>query len=175
MFLVSAAPILFTSLAVIACGTAALLGGPAGRWTAFLYLSACAATFGVSYVDWIWATPNYPVFAIDTALLVGLYAVALGSRRYWPLWLTGLHLLTVLAHVSAMLAPGYFFRLYFVLEVIWSLPKMAVLLIGVLIDWRRDRDEQPRHRPPGRGSRAGHARPLSRAVDAGARHDGRQP
>ena len=154
MWLVSAAPFLFAALVAIACGTAALLGGPAGRWTAFLYVSACLATTAASFVDWRWARPNYLVFVIDGALLVGLYVVALHSRRYWPLWLVGLHLLTVCAHLSAMLAPSYFFRVYFVLEVGWSLPKMGVLLLGVLIDWRRDRDGRSAGRTASRPARA---------------------
>lgn len=150
--ILSAAPYLFAILVLCACGTAAALGGSAGRWTALLYVSACLATNFAQYFNWNWAKPNHLVFAIDGALLVGLYVVALNSRRYWPLWLVGLHLLTVSAHVSAMIAPSFLWRVYFVLEVVWSLPKMGVLLIGVLADWRLDRE---RLSVPARHRRAG--------------------
>jgi hypothetical protein len=157
MWLVSASPFLFATLVAVACGTAALLGGTAGRWTALLYVTAYVSTTGASYVDWRWASPNYLVFAIDTVLLLGLYVVALRSRRYWPIWLAGLHVLTVCAHFSAMLAPALAFRVYFILEVVWSLPKMGVLLLGVLIDWRRDRDRRGGDGPRRDRSRRGHA------------------
>lgn len=142
MWLVSASPFIFATLVAFACGTAAFLGGSAGRWTALLYVSAYLSTTAASFVNWRWTSPNYLVFAIDFALLVGLYVVALRSQRHWPLWLVGLHLLTVSAHLSAMLAPSFASRMYFILEVIWSVPKMGVLLIGVLIDWRRAHDQR---------------------------------
>lgn len=138
--IISAAPFLFAVLVVAACGTAVGLGGNTGRWTALLYVTACLSTTAVYFINWNWARPNYLVAGVDTALLIGLYTVALRSRRYWPLWLCGLHLLTVCAHLSAIGAPQFAYRVYFVLEAGWSLPKMGVLLIGVLADWRRDRD-----------------------------------
>jgi hypothetical protein len=141
--LVAASPYVFVALVASACGVAALLGGAEGRWTAFLYTAALLTTRAADEYDRTWGTINVPIAVIDTALLVGFYVVALNSRRWWPLWITALQLLTVSAHLSAWLAPRYVFRAYFALAVIWSLPKMVILLIGVLVDWRRDHDVRP--------------------------------
>ncbi|TPG18619.1 hypothetical protein EAH87_11050 [Sphingomonas koreensis] len=131
---------LFIALTIISCATAALLGGKDGRWIAFLYVSAVAATRVAYGYDSTWNNPQIPTMVIDIALLFGLMTVTLNSRHYWPIWITGLHLLTVAAHFEAMLAGSYGYRIYFLMESVWSLPKLVVLLVGVILDWEADRE-----------------------------------
>src|SRR3546814_9480487 len=96
----------------VSLGTAAAIGGREGRRVAALYLLAALATWGARFLWPLWNHPHLQVFIIDTALLVGLYIVTINSHRYWPIWFTGLHLLTVLSHFQALVAGIFGARLY---------------------------------------------------------------
>lgn len=137
---------LFIALTIVSCGTAALLGGKDGRWIAFLYVIAVAATRVAFGINSHWSHPQIPVMMIDIALLIGLLAVTLNSRRYWPIWITAFHVLTVAAHFEALLVPAYGYRVYFLMESVWSVPKLIVLLFGVILDWEADRERTHRSR-----------------------------
>lgn len=132
--------LIFLILMAVSCGAAALLGGRDGRWIAFLYVSAVVGTHFARAAVPSWASPHLPVFLVDAGLLVGLVAVALTSHRYWPIWIAGLHVLTVTSHASVWLVGTFDARVYFVLESVWAPIKLVVLLIGVLMDWSADHD-----------------------------------
>ncbi len=73
---------------------------------------------------------------VDFAVLAGFVAVALRSRRFWPLWVAGFQLTTTLGHgfkaLDTDLLPGaYGAALQF-----WGYPILAVLAIGT---WREHR------------------------------------
>lgn len=126
---------MFLILVAVSCGAAALLGGRDGRSVALLYVLALVGTHYARAAQQSWASPHLPVFMVDLALLTGLIAVAMASRRYWTIWLAGLHLLTVASHGSVWFLGSFDARAYFVLESVWSPVKLIVLLIGVLLDW----------------------------------------
>lgn len=130
--------LIFLMLVAASCGTAALLGGRDGRWIAFLYVLAIIGTHFARVARPSWASPHLPVFLVDLALLIGLVAVAMNSRRYWPIWIAGLHVLTVTSHASVWVVGSFDARAYFVLESVWAPVKLVILLIGVLLDWDRD-------------------------------------
>lgn len=136
--------ILFATLLAVSLLTAATLGGREGRWITCLYLLAMLGTHYARLLQPLWAQPQTPVFVVDFLLLVGLVLVALSSDRYWPIWIAGLHVLTVAAYFEALAAPAYGYRIYFVLESFWSIPKLLILLIGVLLDWERGRERSKR-------------------------------
>lgn len=129
--------IIFLALVAVSCGTAALLGGRDGRWVAFLYLLAIVGTHYARRAVPSWASPHVPVFFVDLALLVGLVVVAMNSRRYWTIWIAGLHVLTVASHASVWFIGSFDARAYFVMESVWAPVKLVILLIGVLMDWSR--------------------------------------
>jgi hypothetical protein len=104
---------------------------------AFLYVMAIVGTHYARAAEPSWANPHVPVLLVDLALLIGLVTVALGSRRYWTIWMAGLHVLTVASHGSAWFLGSFDARAYFVLESVWSPVKLVVLLVGVLMDWGR--------------------------------------
>lgn len=132
---------IFLALVAISCGTAALLGSRDGRWIAFLYVLAIVGTHYARTLERSWAAPHVPVFVVDLALLIGLVAVALNSRRYWTIWMAGLHLLTVTSHVSVWYVGVFNPRAYFVMESLWAPIKLVVLLLGVLLDRRREYED----------------------------------
>ncbi len=136
----------FIAQVLMSCGVAALIGGWEGKWIAFLYLCAFGATRLIwLQPDFFWSDYHHIIALIDISLLVGLYAVALRSDRWWPIWIAGLHLLTVLSHIQAGLAPAFASRVFFALEVFWAPIKMLVLLLGALVDWKADHDASLRN------------------------------
>lgn len=126
----------FWALTLLCCGFAAALGGRDGRRVAAVYCIGLLATAGAWFIQKDWSHTNLPTFAVDTALLVAFWWVALRSDRWFPLWVTGFHLVTVLSHVASLATPGYVFKLYFFLQGFWSVPMLLALAAGVALDRR---------------------------------------
>lgn len=76
------------------------------------------------------------IFAIDLLLLCGLYALMISSRRYWPIWMTGFHLIAVVTHLSSLLAPSFAPLIYWAMGSFWAIPMPLALLVGVELDRR---------------------------------------
>jgi len=77
------------------------------------------------------------VFFVDTSLLVLLLAISLRSGKFWPLWLTAMQSLVILAHLAPfvphMIPWGYWRAV-----AIWSWPMLIVLAFAI----RRHHNEQ---------------------------------
>jgi hypothetical protein len=76
------------------------------------------------------------ILAVDVGLLLGLYVLVLASRRGWPIWMTGFHLVAVVTHLGTVLVPDFTPRIYRALESVWAIPVLLVLIIGVELDRR---------------------------------------
>ncbi|MCA1748597.1 MAG: hypothetical protein ABR601_07250 [Parasphingopyxis sp.] len=98
--------------------------------------------------DW-GAGMNVPVFLVDLALMIGLYLLAMHSRRYWPLWVAGFHLITMTTHLATLAAPTYAVKVYFGLATFWAVPELLIIAFGVELDRRagiRDHELDPPRR-----------------------------
>jgi hypothetical protein len=76
------------------------------------------------------------VLFVDLGVLAVFVAIALQSSRFWPLWIAGLQLTTILGHVMKavqldLLPYAYAGALRF-----WSYPILLVLAVGT---WRSNR------------------------------------
>ncbi|HEX8642891.1 MAG TPA: hypothetical protein VF702_03145 [Allosphingosinicella sp.] len=131
--------ILFWMLALICCGHAILFGGRDGRWVSFVFLVTAGLTIPAGRLGKAWGETELLVLGVDLILLAGLYAVMLASRRYWPIWMVGFHLLAVVTHLSTMLTPDFTPRLYRAMGTFWVIPLLLSLLIGVELDRRAAR------------------------------------
>jgi hypothetical protein len=78
---------------------------------------------------------QWPVFSVDAGALVALLALAMFSKRYWPLWLTAIQMLQVLSHFSRLL-PGVIALVYAMASSLLMYPSVAVLVIAT---WRHRR------------------------------------
>ena len=76
------------------------------------------------------------VMAIDVAVFAGFVAVALRSNRFWPLWIAGLQLTTILGHILKAVDTGLFSRAYGAALMFWAYPILLILAIGT---WRHSR------------------------------------
>ena len=70
------------------------------------------------------------LLAVDVAVLVGFLAVALRSYRFWPLWVAGLQLTTILGHIFKGVETALIPQAYGAALTFWGYPILAVLLIG---------------------------------------------
>lgn len=81
-----------------------------------------------------WSGTPFWLLLADTSFMVFLYALALLSRRFWPLWMAGFQLVTVATHVASLTGPAFLPRLYTAMSTLWSVPILLVMLIGVILD-----------------------------------------
>jgi hypothetical protein len=142
----------FWALTLLCCSFAAVCGGRDGRRVAAIYVLGCFATAAAWYVDTDWSHPLVAIFAVDTVALLAFWRVALRSGRWFPLWVAGFQLVTVVSHIASFIAPGFAFKLYFFLESFWSVPMLLVLAAGVALDWRAGGVDEP---PPSQGNGSG--------------------
>jgi hypothetical protein len=127
----------FWLLTALCCGYAAMAGGRDGRRVALAYIVGCLATLLAWFVQRDWTHTHYATFLVDALLLPIFWSIALRSDRWFPIWITGFHLVSVVSHVASLLVSHYAFKLYFFLQSFWSVPMLVILTIGVAIDRRQ--------------------------------------
>lgn len=76
---------------------------------------------------------------VDLAVLGGFVWVALRSNRFWPLWVAGLQLTTILGHLLKAMNESLFTKAYGAALVFWFYPMLLILVIGT---WRTHRRKQ---------------------------------
>ncbi|MEG3163133.1 hypothetical protein U1701_00845 [Sphingomonas sp. PB2P19] len=72
------------------------------------------------------------VLLVDLALLGVMLAITLHADRFWPAWVTALHLLGTGAHLARAISPDVIRLTYAVLAAVWSYPIMVLLVIGTV-------------------------------------------
>lgn len=134
---------LFWMLTLGGCGYAAAAGGRDGRWASILIISASLLTIPATRLGAHWARSEHGILAVDLALLLGLYALALSSRRYFPIWMAGFHLIAVTTHLSALVAPDFTPRIYRAMASLWAVPMTISMVVGIALDRRSGIREPP--------------------------------
>ena len=90
------------------------------------YLSVLVRSSGASAFKNI----ELPVLFVDTGLLVLLLSISLRSGKFWPLWLTAMQSLVILAHLAPFvphMVPWGYWRAV----AIWSWPMLIVLAFAI--------------------------------------------
>ncbi len=113
-------------------------GGAVERIAMALQLAAFLTGFAIPRLPRLYAhtTVSWGFFTIDLILLMALTALAIASRRFWPVWVAGLQAATVMAHVAKAMVPdmlpiGYSFQIRF-----WG---YGMLLLTAAGTWRHVR------------------------------------
>lgn len=137
---------LFYALTALSCGYALLRGGAPERVAALIVLagiglSAASVSFGFHR----YAALELDIFAQDLAMFVALYALALAADRFWPIWIAGFQLATVLVHVTRALAPDMFPLAYAAGIRAWAYLVVAGVGVGTVRHRRRRRAHGPEH------------------------------
>ena len=126
---------LFLIILSSCCGYALLWGGREGRLVSAMFIVASLLTY-MAVRSSGWSTFNLPVFAVDLLLLIGLWAVALSSRFYWPIWICGMHTVSVATHFGSIMAGDFRPGIYQAMEAFWSIPELLAMVVGIMIDRR---------------------------------------
>ena len=79
------------------------------------------------------------VMLVDIAVFAGFLWVALRSERFWPLWIAGLQLTTIIGHLLKAIDADLFARAYGAALSFWGYPIVLILAIGT---WRRTKRER---------------------------------
>lgn len=83
-----------------------------------------------------YSKPDLILLIIDIAMLIAFTAIALSSRRFWPLWIAGLQLTMTMSHLMKAIDPDLIPRAYAAASVLWSYPILLIILVGT---WRTRR------------------------------------
>ena len=126
------------SMLTLACGTALWRGGSSERVAAAAMAAAWIITPLVSSKAQQ-AGAQIGVLIVDLALLAVLLAIALSSRRWWPMWATAFQAISTLMHLSAAIDLKVDPRAYFVGLNVNSYLTMGALLWGAINRTRESR------------------------------------
>jgi hypothetical protein len=79
------------------------------------------------------------VLAVDIVVFAGFLWVALRSDRFWPMWIAGLQLTTIIGHLLKAAETDLFSRAYGAALMFWGYPILLILAVGT---WRVQRRAQ---------------------------------
>ena len=131
------APMAFRILLALVVLYALLRGSRDERHVALICLvGAVLTTLVLSPLAERFESVETPVMLVDLAVLAGFIVVALRSERFWPLWVAGLQLTTIMGHVVKEVDLALLPRAYGAALNFWAYPIVLILAIGT---WRTQR------------------------------------
>ena len=125
--------ILVWMLLVLCSVYAALVGGTTGRIGAALNVGATLATL-FAQQTMPWSQIHVPVLIVDVLLMGALFALAMKSQVYWPIWAAGFHLITVTGHAATLIAPDFRASLYYYFNGMWAIFVQMAMVWGITLD-----------------------------------------
>lgn len=125
--------VLFWLLAISACAVALAWGGRDGRWGAAMVISASALTMVLSDAN-SWLNTNMAVMMVDAAMLMGMVALAMVSRSYWPMWFAAFQLIGTATHLATIMVPTIVPMLYQMMSGLWAIPTLLAMVLGIVAD-----------------------------------------
>lgn len=130
-------PLLYWSILTLTCGYALLRGRVDERVAAGMCIGASIISVLVlSPMSVRYTSLEEGEMAVDLIVFAVFLMVALRSDRFWPLWITGLQLTTILAHLLKAIDFKLLPAAYGAAERFWSYPILIVIAVGA---WRQHR------------------------------------
>ena len=130
-------PLLYWSILIVSCGYALIRGRTDERLAAGVCIAASLISVAVlSPMSVRYTTIEEGEMAVDLVVLAVFLLVALRSDRFWPLWITGLQLTTILAHMLKAVDFKLLPAAYGAAERFWSYPILVIIAVGA---WRQHR------------------------------------
>ena len=152
----------FPALLFACCLYAFLAGGRPERIGAAVYAFACIATRLLFLTrSTKYQSVEIGVFIVDVLVFVAFVILALRANRFWPIWVSALLGLGVLAHLGRWAGPGIIPWAYQLVASIWSYPILALIALGTFQhqqrlkrfgvdpDWTSPFDRSPPSPPAG--------------------------
>lgn len=82
------------------------------------------------------------VMIVDLAALMGFTFIALRSQRFWPLWVAGLQLTTIIAHLFKVIDLDLVPQVYAAAARFWVYPIFLIIVIGTWRSHQRARQDR---------------------------------
>lgn len=128
-------PYIYHALLIAVCAYAFLAGHRDERSAAAICLVATIATrLVLSPLTSRYSQIEAGVFLVDFLVLVGFTTIALRSDRFWPLWVAGLQLTTIIAHLFKVVDLELIPKVYAAASRFWVYPIFLIIVVGT---WRR--------------------------------------
>jgi len=126
--------ILFNFLLLATCLLAVARGDGDSRMAAGICLvAAVSSLIVVRPLASRYSGVEVGVLLVDVLTLAAFVWLALRSTHFWPLWISGLQLTTLLAHLSMEVESALLPRAYAAAAVFWSYPILIIIAVGA---WR---------------------------------------
>ena len=123
--------LLFDALLFACSRYARRRGGGVERVGGATMFVGCVLTFMLnSPLSVRYASVETAILIVDAVMLLIFAALALRTDRYWPLWVTALQLLVVLAHLARLADPEMLRNAYGVAMEVWSYPQLHAIALG---------------------------------------------
>lgn len=128
---------IFWAIVVLVCVYAWWRGRSEERIAGTVALLATVATrFLISPRPVRYSEVELGLLGIDVAVLAAFIAIALYSKRFWPLWAAGFQLTVTMSHLLKAIDADLLPRAYAAAAVFWSYPILLVIVVGT---WRTHR------------------------------------
>lgn len=121
---------LFFALLFLSCVYSVAAGGRDARIAVGLMVAAVLLTRAVTLAF----AARWPLMLVDMALLVAFWRLSLSSRRYWPIWVMGLHGVSVAGHLAIQFGPLIPYPVYHGIIGVWSIPVLISMTLGIMLD-----------------------------------------
>lgn len=125
----------FTLLLIMSSTYSVIVGGRPARLACGMMVIATIASQLVT-LD---ANSRVPLMAVDTVLLIGLIAISLFSKSYWPLWVAGIQASAEAANFALLLSRPIDLDTFHAIVGFWSIPIFLVMPLGIYLDRRASR------------------------------------
>jgi hypothetical membrane protein len=131
----------FLALLILCAGYALAAGGAPERTGSAIYVVSAVVTYLILgfHSGHKWFQVEFGVFIVDVITFVVFVWLALRANRFWPIWVSALLGLGVLAHLARLAGPDVRWYAYAVVLTIWSYPILAIMALGTFNHQRRMR------------------------------------
>lgn len=131
------APTLFRILLALVAFYALTRGGRDERQVGIILVVGVMAThLLISPLNQRYSGLETGVMIVDFLVFIGFVWVALKSERFWPLWIAGFQLTTLVGHLLKAIDTSLFARAYGAAMIFWVYPMLLILAVGT---WRSAR------------------------------------
>ena len=108
---------------------------------AICVLATFATKLVISPVASRYSGLEFGVLTVDLLTLVGFVVIALRTERFWPLWVAGLQLTTLVAHVLKAVQVDLMPHAYAAAGRFWVYPIFLIIAVGTWRSHQRARQD----------------------------------
>ena len=135
--------LIFWTILLVTCGYALWRGRKYERIAAIVFLTATiASVYSHMTLQVRYQTVDIGEVIVDSGVLVAVIGIALASDRFWPLWVAGLQLTTLVAHLLKAVQLELVPHAYGAAARFWVYPIFLIIVIGTWRTHRRARLEE---------------------------------